>query len=915
MDIHLSTGNSPVGPDTKPTGKVSTDLLTFNGFKRQLSALDSDDTHPFKCKVFSPDETGFPEKKAYDRSVTGLKPFFYSKATHPNKRILWCPLFQDIYNSLRCKETSEIEALVADLSDDQIKRLAIATAPSNYQGEDQQPSSLLYYAGISGEAGNIFFRALFDRLSPEELRVALLELVDNHDSLLHNACCVMDERSFNLLEQKLDKQTLVEMVTRSVNDLVPSPLAFACLFNKSTYLFDTVLHQNRELTENLLKGSPDIDQSILQYMCNENVSCILHLSPLSNSEYHQRIRYLLGVLSEQDRFDAVRFTGKSNMSPLLWACTGAESSDLANIFTETLDEARQAELFTAQAETGNSLVQKCLELNHPDKVATLCMSFSNSLLRFKALSICTSEGHSLFKQWVLDFDRSDKLEDIEYMLRGIDDNHRNLLITGDRSIWEQTNVSTDHSLSLQKQTAIVDAMNQKKMFLAEFLLGKITDPELSVKLLSYKTTHQTTLLHHLLDKGDGIQYCTDHILKNIPNQIDRDHFAAELHTYALKTGRLDKARYYLEQISNPQLKYDLLKDNPKFLLSEIFMKEGVITESFFSERPPSQCTELFISLLEKSLYDKKPMMDDDLPQLIALQEKAGDKEAFVRWATSMQQGKECPLITVMRRFVSAYNKIDDHKYLREITINQKEARLNKQIFREMIRMMSEEQRKAFFLSIQDNSHDALNLLAYKDILVTIVDTFEDSGRAFLEQTNPATGASLLHTLFESTHNNFIGMDKKDLIKEIVVWLDKTYGLTSFFQGRLENDGSTPLHVLLKTVTRRRLRFGDMSPILQEDILKQLCQPGPEGILLVTLLKLKDNDGCTPLHKLYSCEVHNREIDNLLINELGLETFYELMHIKDNQNKSVMDYCSSLHGRLFEEYNSLFQAIPAAVNVQ
>lgn len=914
MDIHLSTSNSPVGPDTKPTGKVSTDLFKFNGVKRQLSALDSDDMPPLKQQVFSPDKTGCPEDKIYDRSVTGLIPFFYSKATNPNKWIQWCPLFQDIYNSLQLRETSEIEAQVAKLSDDQIKRLTIAIAPTNYGGKDQQSFSLLELAEMSGETGNIFFRALFDRLSSEELRVALLELVDDKDTLLHHACCVMDERSFNLLEQKLDKQTLLEMVTRSVNDFTPSPLAYACLFNKSTDLFDTVLHQNRELTEKLLKGSPDIDQSILQYMCNKNVSDIFHLIPLSNSEYHQRIRYLLGFLSKQDRFDAVRFTGKSNISPLLWACTGAKYSELADIFTETLDEAGQAELFTAQAETGNSLVQKCLELNHPDKVATLCMSFSNSLLRFKTLSICTSEGHSLFKQWVLGFGRFDDLEDIEHMLRGIDDNHRNLLIAGNRSIWDQTDVSTDHTLSLQKQTAIVDAMNQKKMFLAKFLLGKITDPELSIKLLSYKTTHQTTLLHYLLDKGDEKQWFTDDILKSTSNQVDRDHLAAELHTYAFKALRLDEARYYLEQISDPQLKYDLLKDHPEFLSSELFMKGGVITESFFSEQPPFQCTELVVSILEKSLYGKKLLMDY-LPQLIALQEKAGDKEAFVRWATSMQQGKECPLITVMRRFVSAYKKIDDHRDLREITDNQKEARLNKQIFRGMIRMMSEEQRKAFFLSIQDNSYDALYLLANKDILVTIVDTFEDSGRAFLERTNPATGANLLHTLFESTLNKFIDMEKKGLIKEIVVWLDKTYGLTSFFQARLENDGSTPLHVLLKKVTRRRLSTRGMLPILQEDILNQLCQPSPDGILLVTLLKLKDNDGCTPLHKLYSCEIHNREIDNLLINELGLETFHELMHIKDNQNKSVMDYCSKLHGHLFEEYNRLFQTIPAAVNVQ
>ncbi|USE35944.1 hypothetical protein [Endozoicomonas sp. SCSIO W0465] len=917
MDIHLSTGNSPVGRDTKPaskpTGRVSTNLISYNGLKRQFSALDSDDTLPLKQQVFSPDETGYPEDKIYDRSVTGLKPFFYSEATNPKKWIRWCPLFQNIYHSLRYRETSKIEALVADLSDNQIKCLLIATAPRQYSGEHQHPLSLFELATFCGESGNTLFRALFDRLSSEELRVALLEPNDDNITLLHHACCVMDERSFNLLEQKLDKQTLLEMLTRPVNDLAP-PLAFACLFNKSTYLFDTVLHQNRELTENLLKGSPDIDQSILQFMCSDDVAHNFSCGRPSFDEHRQRISYLLGFLSEQDRFDAIRFTGKSDMSPLLWACTGNSGLDLACILTETFDEAMLAELFTAQAETGNSLVQQCLELGCADTVATLCMSFSNSSLRFKALSICTSEGHSLFKQWVLDFNCFNDLEDIEHMLRGIDDNHRNLLIAGDRSIWDQTDASTDLTLSLQKQTAIVEAMNREKIFLAEFLLRKVTDPELSIKLLLYKTTDQTTLLYHLLDNGAEIKWFNEHILKNTSSQIERDHLEAELRTYAFKAGRLDDARYYLAQISDPQLKYDLLKDNPEFLLTELFKKGGAITEDFFSERPPSQCTALIVSILENGLYDENPLIEH-LPQLIALQEKGGDKEAFVKWATSMQQGKECPLITAMRRFARAHNKIDNPQYFWQIKIK-KEVSSNKQIIREMIRMMSEEQRKAFFLSVQDKRHDVVHLLGNKDILATIVDALgEDSGRAFLEKINPITGANLLHILFESILLNDTGRKLKDLIKETIVWLDNTYGLASFCHSRLENDGSTPLHVLLKTVKQRRLLAGDMSRTLQEDILKQLCQPSADGIPLVTLLKLKDNDGCTPLHKLFACERHNSEIGNLLINELGLETFHELMHIKDNQNKSVMDHCSTLHGHLFEEYNRLFQTIPAAVNVQ
>ncbi|WP_257293521.1 hypothetical protein, partial [Endozoicomonas sp. YOMI1] len=402
----------------------------------------------------------------------------------------WCTYFKCIYQSLEENKHLEIKAQLNALSDVQIKSLLIDRTPGPF-AEFQKPIPLLELASTSREAGNIFFRISFDRLSSEELRVALLESGDSNQTLLQHACCVMDEPLFKQLEQKLGMQTLLEMITRPVNDL-DSPLAFACLYNKSTYLFDTVIHQDRELIEKLLKGSPDIDQSLLQFMCND---AAMRCRLLSDDEYHHRIKYLLNALSKQDRFEAVRFTGKSNESALLWACTKSfdDFDDLATILTESLDDPQIAELCTAEAETGNSLVQKCLELDRTNKVAKLCMSIRDPLLRLKVLSICTSEGHSFFQQWLLK-PFNNPIKYTEYLLQDMDDSHRDLLIAGDRSIWDQINTSTNHTLRQQEQTPIVNVMNRKEMRLANVLWEQIADPELQIKLLLYKTRHQTTLL-------------------------------------------------------------------------------------------------------------------------------------------------------------------------------------------------------------------------------------------------------------------------------------------------------------------------------------------------------------------------------------------------------------------------------------
>ena len=180
----------------------------------------------------------------------------------------------------------------------------------------------------------------------------------------------------------------------------------------------------KTFVDELLQHSSHPIYELVQFMCSDIAMKQPKLSP---DEYYDRIKHLLDKLSKEDQFDAVRFTGKSNESALLWACTKAIYNDLASILTESLYDDQKAELCTAQAETGNSLVQKCLEVNCTDKVVKLCMSICDPSLRFKVLSICTSEGHSLFNQWALG---SVAIEEIENLLLSMNENQRNLLITG-----------------------------------------------------------------------------------------------------------------------------------------------------------------------------------------------------------------------------------------------------------------------------------------------------------------------------------------------------------------------------------------------------------------------------------------------------------------------------------------------------
>ena len=636
MDIRPDPSLPPVNPNTEPKGSN----VLVNSFKRQLNVSGLDDPHSAKRPSLTLVATCPPEGSINARSVTTLEPFFDSEADKPHKAIPWGTEFEVIYQSLMHKKHQEIEARLNALSDAQIQSLFTVIRPSQSSGKTEPTNSLIELAIVSKKAGRIFFRVLFDRLSSEQLQHVLLKPFVGNETLLHLLCRVMDEPLLQKLEEKIDRQPLLEMLTQPINELAP-PLAFACLYyNESSHLFYTALEEKRELIIKLLKGSPDIDQSILQFMCNDSARSSGPFK-LEIKKYYHRIRYLLSNLTPQERFDAIQFTGKSNESALLWACTNKRlhSDELVLILTEDLDDVQKARLCTMQSETGHSLIQKCLELKKLnleklDKVVTLCMTIHDPSLRFKVLSICTLEGHSFFKQWLLNSNDSHKeiKENILYMLGDMNACQRILIIAGDRRIWDQTIDGTDHQCITrqQEQTPIVEAMNRRKMDLAKFLWKQIADPELRIKLLLYKTRHQTTLLQHILDEKDRWQYFKRRFfsnrIMNTGNEVLQNSFAAELYRHALAAKRFDDAEYYLSQISDSQLKHDL-SNNPKYLLFIISRMTETEIEQFFSQQTPSQCTESVINILEQTLYNKKPLLENHL-HLITLQKNAVNKDTF-----------------------------------------------------------------------------------------------------------------------------------------------------------------------------------------------------------------------------------------------------------------------------------------------
>ncbi len=849
------------------------------------------------------------EKAVIERKLSRCSPPLRSKIC---KLATWCSQFEPTYTYLMEHDTVSLEEELNIFTEDQIKSLLTAKPPHELlKANNKSGHRAVSLAEAAGEsrAGIIFFRVLFDNLTDKELRDALLEYNDDDVTLLHNACCVMEESLFKQLEGKLGRKTLLDMVVHPVNGLVP-PLAFACLFNECTYLFDTAIKENRELIIKLVKGGPDIDETLLQFMFGDIAEYCLayYIYRLDSETRQQRVSRLLDHLDKDERFDAVRFTGKKNESPLLSTCkiNGiARFEDLFKKLTETLVDNQLVELYTAEAEKNNSLLhsllQKCIESNEFYQIHYIVNSIQCPSLRCKVMSVCISQGHSLFQYLVVCNQNS--THKIDQLMRGMKGSQVDQLIAGNPNIWDDA--ATDHTLRQQAQTPIADAMNSGQWQLAKYLWRQITDEDLRIKLLVYRSNHQTNLFQNLLETE---RQWIDNILANYHSKAGRDIVVAHCFQHALETGSKD-ASHYLRQISDSTFNKKLLHDYHKHFLASLYSNGEMITDDYFSNETPSQCTDSIIYVLEKYLSGKEHPKEN-LPRLMVAQQTAGDKDAFVKWALNPLPGKESPLLTVLNRFAQVYSMRNKHvSILLEnrltIEIVQKDARLIKLLFQGMMGMMSDELIKGRFLSELVTS-DNLHLFGYKDILATILGILGGSGRALLEKINPTTGENLLHLIFHDQVINKTDINPCDII-ETVVWLDETYGLTSLLQSRLKSDGSTPLHALLTSKPKKLSRAlkRDATPKVQKQFLEHLFK-NADPTVLVELLKIRDHEGCTPLHKLSSYRNLEDNVVELLVEKLGHETFTELMAIEDKQGKTAMKVFSEKHSFLYEKYFKLVQ---------
>ncbi|WP_422473092.1 hypothetical protein [Endozoicomonas sp. ALB032] len=880
--------NEQLVPNTNPEGMTSSKPYAETGLERKVDMLDLSLADTRLAQLQSSSPACMPAEEIVKIPATELDYRPHSESNNTETIRPWFDCFGQIYESLQENDHPTLEKQLYALREDQIESLLMAEAPRSFLTKHytQNHASLLLQAARESEANKVFFKCLFDRLSTEELRIMLLKSVDDGLTLLHYASSVIEESLFKQLEQKLGRETLLEMVTLKVNNHAP-PIAYACLYNQSTYLFNTALTQNRELIEKLLKGGPDIDESLLQFMFVNFGNYVLGKG-LNNEEYWERLNDLSNFLIGQEFLDALRFAGKKNESVFLTACKNVNSWEFYKLIAAKLSDNKLFELCKWEVETGKSLLHKCFEINHSVTVMRIVHLIQSALLRFKVLSLPNAEGDSVFQRLLVENDFFYSNNNVKDILRDMDSSERNQLVIGDANIWEQSAVSSDRALRQQERNPIVVALNKENMSLAEYLWTQITDPQLRIKLLLYRSKHQKNLFQHILEKGVSLQWFNK-MLTDTDSGTERDLLAAELYKIASKADRMKDASYYLSQIRDSQLIKDVSKDHYKYFLANLYKQGKKLTEADFSKTTPSQCTDAITYIFEHSFYTKEYPGKNHLP-LLMVQENRGDKDAFVKWALSPLNGKQSPLIKILERFTTACLAINspDKSYLwgklfLESKSAKKEIMLSRPIFQKIIKMMTLEQIREWLLPELGGSNN-LYLLVYKDILEPIVERPDGSGKAFLEKTDPKTGENLLHIIFRSNLINENYVDKKNMI-DTVEWLDKIYGLTSFLQSHSENDGSTPLHVLLNAEGGiRRSRAGST----QKNILQRLCRTKTDRIHLVELLKLKDNNGCTPLHKLFSFYRINYEIVDLLIDELGLGTFRELVNIKDNQDEPAID---------------------------
>ena len=871
-------------PDISVVDPISSKPDALTASKRKVNTFA--DAEP--TTVPNSSTTEIPEDQIIDRPVIHVNHFSHSAINNPD----WAchRPFRQIYKYLMENDVPNLKAQLNLLKEDQVKSLwRVKICDARYASLPQ--------AAVESEVGCVFFQLLFDRLTTEELQGALSESVDGEWTLLHFVVVVMEESLFNQLKQKSGMETLIWMLTRPVSGHIP-PLAHAFLYNESSYVFDTAIDYNRELIVKFLKGAPDIDESLLQFMLGDMASPLIQ-----NGQKLEFFQHLLDSLDDQEFFEAVRFTGKKRESPLLLACKQGLYKVLLKKLAKILDEYQIVELFTAEEETNKSLLQKCFEIESTFEVDIILNSIRTPLLRFRILSVSTSKGHSIFQQLVHKC-TDHTIEKIKDLLSGMNDNQLDQLITVDPNIWDQAVESTDHTLRQREQTPIIDAINRNNMRLAKYLWTEITAPDARINLLFYRSKHQTSLFQHMLETDrQSLEYQLTSF-----RQSRRDLLFAQLFEHSLATKSPNNACHYLKQISNSPFKTKLLDDKHKYFLASLCNHGAMITEDHFSDTTPFQRTDSVVHVLEKSLFDTK-RLEENLLQLMTAQQQAGDKDAFVKWALSPLHGKQSPLLTVLNRFAQVYSRrnkpeffISNFRLTLGCNLIEQEVRLTRQLFQAMMSMMSGEQIKEFLSNLIINSK-TLKLFAYKDILATILDTLGDSGQAVLETIKSTTGENLLHLIFHHDVINEMVIQPCDFI-ETVVWLDETYGLTSLLTSRLNSDGSTPLHVLLTSDHISCFRAAK-SPIVQKQILEHLGKNN-NRTLLVELLKIEDFSGCTPLHKLFSYHHINNKIIDLLMEELGHETFSELMAIKDKQGKRVLDYFSKKHSSLYEKYNRKVQ---------
>ncbi len=452
--------------------------------------------------------------------------------------------FENILESLFANNGSDLERQLKALSEDQFKSLMNVRIPNSVinkslANRDGKFSHLGYNSTLPKAAGdggygdfigNIFFQILFERLGPEALKVALGTKSDHDESghtLLHCVCCVIDKENIKTLVEKLGMDIFLALVTSLPCDEGITPLGIACLSSSSTDLFDTVYDHEQDLAVGMIKGSPEGSKTLLQTLFDAREFV---MEEFGHAEWLRRIQYPpLSKLENTDRFDAVKFSSKSKLSPLQWAC-GEGELDIVKVLLDGFDNSQIAALIMERIEENRSPLHMALNNDQVELACFLCQEIHDLKLRMKALLAGVQEGQSLLQKLV---EQEVDIDDIESLFKGLNDQQRDQLIVGDASHWKQEIECSDHALRQMfspstarnsfghiprfinaetvrelvathlnkiKQSPVIRALNNWDPKLAEYLWEKITDLELKYKVLLFKPEGRCSLLMKIYEE-------------------------------------------------------------------------------------------------------------------------------------------------------------------------------------------------------------------------------------------------------------------------------------------------------------------------------------------------------------------------------------------------------------------------------